>query len=161
MHAVCAGGLSTPGDFARALHMAYAGVKMGPRFMATPQCRASDAYKAAIVRAGEDDIVLSERLTGVPVSLIRTPYIERMGLKAGALARLLLRGRRTKHLMRGLYSVRALWQLKRASLDPTGANEYWQAGKSVAGIDSVEDAGDIVRRCAEAWRSGTALTTRS
>ena len=159
--AVCAGGISTPGDFTRALNMGYAGVQMGTRFIATPQCRASHAYKAAIVRAGEDDIVLSEKLTGVPVSLIRTPFIERMGLTAGPIARLLLRTRRTKHLMRGLYTMRAAWQLKRAALDPTGAEEYWQAGKSVAGIDSIEDAGEIVRRCAEAWRSGATLITRS
>ena len=105
--------------------------------------------------------MLSEKLTGVPVSLIRTPFIERMGLTAGPIARLLLRTRRTKHLMRGLYTMRAAWQLKRAALDPTGAEEYWQAGKSVAGIDSIEDAGEIVRRCAEAWRSGATLITRS
>lgn len=147
---ICAGGVSRESDFLAALEMGYAGVQMGTRFIATVECRASAAYKEAIVRAEEGDIVLTERLTGVPVSVIRTPYIERLGLQAGPLARWMLRGRRTKHLIRSAYALRSLWQLKRASLDPSGATEYWQAGKSVEGIDRIERAADIVRRLAMA-----------
>src|SRR5512139_2726342 len=76
---VCAGGIGTEADFAAALKLGYAGVQMGTRFIATRECRASDAYKSAVVRASADDIVLSERITGVPVAVIRTPYIERIG----------------------------------------------------------------------------------
>ena len=151
---VCAGGIGTEGDFAAALKLGYAGVQMGTRFIATHECRASDAYKAAVVRASADDIVLSERITGVPVAVIRTPYIERIGLKAGPLARSLLRGRRTRHWMRTLYALKSLWQLKRASLDETGDHDYWQAGKSVAGIHSVEPVAAIVQRLAAVARNG-------
>lgn len=147
---VCAGGIGSESDFVKALGMGYAGVQMGTRFIATTECRASAAYKDAIVRSGETDIVLSERITGVPVAVIRTPYIERVGLKAGALARAMLRGRKTKHLMRTLYALRSFWQLKRASLDETGRRDYWQAGRSVAGIRSIESAGTIIRRFAAA-----------
>ena len=148
---VCAGGIGDEADFAAALRMGYVGVQMGTRFIATPECRASDAYKAAILAADEDDIVLSERITGVPVAVIRTPYIERMGLAAGPISRWLLRHRRTKHYMRSFYALRSLWQLKRASLDTSdAAKEYWQAGKSVAAIRSFEPAGTIVRRFAGA-----------
>jgi nitronate monooxygenase len=146
---VCAGGIGTERDFVSALRLGYAGVQMGTRFIATPECRASDAYKAAIVAARAEDIVHSERITGVPVALIRTPYLERAGLKAGPLARWMLRRRRTKHLMRTIYALRSLWQLKRASLDGGGA-DYWQAGKSVDGIHAVEPVAAIVRRFAEA-----------
>ena len=148
---VCAGGIGEEKDFVAALQMGYVGVQMGTRFIATPECRASDAYKAAIVEADESDIVLSERITGVPVAVIRTPYIERMGLAAGPISRWLLRHRRTKHYMRSFYALRSLWQLKRASLDTSeAAKEYWQAGKSVAAIHSIEPAGAIVRRFAGA-----------
>src|SRR5690606_29205869 len=98
----------------------------------------------------EDDIVLSERITGVPVAVIRTPYIERMGLKAGPIARWMLRGRRRKRWMRSIYALKSAWQLKRASLDETGEKDYWQAGRSVAGIDAIEPAGEIVQRFAAA-----------
>jgi len=147
---VCAGGIGDAPDFVAALQMGYAGVQMGTRFIATPECRASAVYKQAIVEANEGDIVLSERITGVPVAVINTPYIRRMGLKAGPLARWMLRGHRTKHWMRTIYALKSIWQLKRSSLDETGAKDYWQAGKSVAGIQEIEPAGEIVRRFQQA-----------
>lgn len=147
---VCAGGVGSPAEFAAALGMGYAGVQMGTRFIATPECRASAPYKQAIVRAREEDVVLTERLTGVPVAVLNTPYVQRLGLRAGPLARRMLRGRRSKHLMRTLYALRSAWQLKRASLDERGSTEYWQAGRSVGTIDEIVPAGEVVRRCAAA-----------
>ena len=151
---LCAGGIGTPADFVAALRMGYAGAQLGTRFIATIECGASDAYKTAILTASEDDIVLTERITGVPVAVIRTPYIERTGLRAGPVARRLLRGRRTRHWMRTFYALRSLWQLRRASLDESGEKEYWQAGKSVGGIDRIERAADVVREFAAACRAG-------
>lgn len=147
---VCAGGVGTEIDFVAALRMGYAGAQLGTRFIATTECRTSAVYKQAILDAEESDIVLSERITGVPVAVINTPYIQRMGLKAGPLARWMLRGHRTKHWMRMIYGLKSIWQLKRSSLDETGSKDYWQAGKSVAGIDRIEPAGDIVRRFRDA-----------
>ena len=149
---VCAGGTGTEQNFVRALRMGYTGAQLGTRFIATTECRASAVYKQAIVNAKEEDIVLSERISGVPVAVINTPYIRRTGLKAGPLARWMLRGRRTKKWMRSFYAIKSVWQLKRASLDESGEKDYWQAGKSVAGIDRIEPAGEIVRRFAEAAR---------
>lgn len=149
---VCAGGIGTPEEFAAALRMGYAGVQMGTRFIATTECKTSEAYKQAILDAREEDIVLSERITGVPVAVINTPYIQRMGLRAGRFAKWMLRGRRTKHWMRTLYALKSLWQLKRSSLDEAATRDYWQAGKSVGGISTIEPAGEIVRRFAEACR---------
>jgi nitronate monooxygenase len=147
---VCAGGVGAPADFAHALRLGYAGVQMGTRFIATPECRASAPYKEAILDAEEEDIVLTERLTGVPVAVIATPYVRRMGLRAGPIARWMLRGRRTKRWMRTIYALASAWRLKRASLDERGATEYWQAGRSVAGIHELVPAGEVVRRCAAA-----------
>lgn len=147
---ICAGGIGDEAAFVEALDIGYAGVQMGTRFIATEECRASQPYKQAIVDAEENDIVHTERITGVPVAVIQTPYIERLGLKAGGFARWMLRGHRRKHWMRTIYALRSLWQLKRASLDESGSKDYWQAGKSVAGIHRIEPAGAIVRRFAEA-----------
>jgi nitronate monooxygenase len=150
---LCAGGIGNERDFVRALGLGYAGAQLGTRFIATPECRASQAYKRAIVDAGERDVVLTERLTGVPVSVLDTPSVRRLGLSAGPLARLMLRGRRTKHWMRTLYALRSLWSLKRGLLRDSPERDYWQAGKSVAGIGAIEPAGTIVRRFAGAWRA--------
>src|SRR6266511_3993308 len=110
---VCAGGIGDETGFVAALQMGYAGAQLGTRFIATNECGAHDDYKQAIVRASEADIVLTERVTGVPLSVIRTPYVERIGTKAGPIARWMLRGRRTKHWMRTIYALRSAWQLKR------------------------------------------------
>jgi nitronate monooxygenase len=111
-------------------------------------------YKRRIVEATEDDIVLTERVTGVPLAVLRTPYVERVGTRAGPLARWMLRGRRTKYLMRTIYALRYVRKLKRAVLAGGSSRDYWQAGKSVAGIHAVEPAGAIVRRFALAVTSG-------
>jgi nitronate monooxygenase len=150
---VAAGGIGDATQFSEVLRMGYAGAQLGTRFIATVECRASEAYKQAILAADEDDIVLSERITGVPVAVINTPYLRRLGLKAGWLARWMLRGRRTKRWARTWYALKSLWQLKRASLEESGAKEYWQAGKSVATITAIEPAGEIVARFARAARA--------
>lgn len=153
---VCAGGIGDEAGFLDALAQGYAGAQLGTRFIATPECRASEAYKQAIVAAGEADVVRTERLTGVPVAVLDTPSVRRLGTKAGPLARRLLRGRRTKHWMRSLYALRSLWSLKRGLLRESPERDYWQAGRSVAGIRSIEPAGEIVRRFGAAWRAASA-----
>jgi nitronate monooxygenase len=52
--------------------------------------------------------------------------------------------------MRLAYSLQSVWKLKRASLSRLPYRDYLQAGKSVAGVDSIEPAGDVVRRFAAA-----------
>lgn len=147
---VCAGGVGDAPDFVAALRLGYAGVQLGTRFIATTECTARDDYKGAIVDATEDDIVLTERVSGVPLAVIRTPYVERIGTTIGPLARLLFKGRKTKHWMRSYYALRSLHRLKRDSIEGTGTADYWQAGRSVAGIHAIEPAGAIVRRFASA-----------
>lgn len=143
---VCAGGVGDVDDYVHALSLGYAGVQMGTRFIATTECSAHPRYKQAIVDAEERDIVLTERLTGVPVAVINSPYIQRIGLRAGALSRFLLRGRRTKKWMRALYAARSILSLKRSNARGDASRDYWQAGRSVAGIHAVEPVAVILDR---------------
>ena len=134
-----AGGVGTPEEFARHLRLGYAAVQLGTRFIATPECKASDAYKQAIVDAGEDDIVLTERLTGVPVAVIRNAYVERLGTRPVAFARWMLKGRKTKHWMRTWYALNSLRRLKRIVAD-RGHDHRVLAGGQVGGRDSRDQA---------------------
>ena len=102
------------------------------------------------MKAAEDDIVLTERLTGVPVAVIRNAYVERLGTKAGPFARWMLQGRKTKHWMRTWYALNSLRRLKHSLATEDTSREYWQAGKSVAGIHEVKPAAQIVREFAAA-----------
>jgi len=151
---VCAGGVGTADEFAAALAMGYAGAQLGTRFIASTECTAHADYKQAIVSAAEQDIVLSEKISGVPVSVIRTPYIESIGTRAGPLAKWLLRGRSSKHWMRTFYSLQSIWKLKRASLQGMRYKDIFQAGKSVAGIHAIQPAADIVAEYAQALKGG-------
>lgn len=147
---VSAGGVGTAAEFTRHLRLGYTAVQLGTRFIATTECKASDAYKQAIVDATDADIVMTERLTGVPVAVIRNAFIERLGTRAGPFARWMLRGRRRKHWMRTWYALSSVRRLKKSLMQSDVRTEYWQAGKSVAGIHSVRPAGEIVREFAAA-----------
>lgn len=147
---ICAGGVGDEAAFVEALRIGYAGVQMGTRFIATVECNAHEDYKKAVVDADEDDIALTERLTGVPVAVIRTPHLDRIGYKAGPIARWMLKGRKTKHWIRMWYSLKSLWKLKRSLKSSYSTKDFYQAGKSVAGVHAIEPAGDIVRRFADA-----------
>jgi nitronate monooxygenase len=147
---VCAGGIGNEQQFAEALKIGYAAAQLGTRFIATTECRAHDDYKQAIVRAQAEDIVLTDRISGVPVAVIATEYVRAIGTEAGPIARRLLRHPKAKHWMRTFYSLRSMWQLKNASLEGTSYRDYFQAGRSVDGIDAIEPAGAIVQRFADA-----------
>jgi nitronate monooxygenase len=142
---VCAGGIGDAQGIRQALDIGYAACQLGTRFIASQECRASQVYKQAILDAEEADIVLSEKITGIPVSVINTDFIQRSGVKTGRFARWMLSGNKTKHWMRIFYGLKSLWQLKKSSLDESGERDYLQAGKSVASIDSIESCDELIK----------------
>jgi nitronate monooxygenase len=147
---ICAGGVGNEQDFIEALELGYAGVQMGTRFLATEECHINLPYKQAVVDATAEDIVLTERVSGSPVSVINSNYIKHLGYKVGPLTGWLLRRPRLKYLVRTLYIIKSFWRLKKAVLDPEGKRQFWQAGKSVEHVHSIDKAGDIVCKFAAA-----------
>lgn len=143
---ICAGGIGNGADFKSVLEMGYAGVQMGTRFIATYECAEKDSYKQAIVDANEKDIVLTERVTGIPLSVIKTPYVESIGTKVGPISRWLLQNRWSKPWMRMWYALTSGHRFKQITLHGGSSKDYWQAGKSVAGIQEIEHAGDVVKK---------------
>lgn len=143
---VLAGGVGAESDFCDALRMGYDGIQMGTRFIATKECGSHDDYKEAIVDATADDIVLTERVTGIPLSVIKTPHVEKVGTKVGPISRFLFKHSFTKKWIRIYYNLVAFRNFKRSSREGFSTKDYWQAGKSVAGVEKIEPAGDIVRR---------------
>jgi len=142
---ICAGGVSTSDHFIDSLKMGYSGVQMGTRFIATTECKAHPNYKEAILRASEKDIVLTKRVTGVPLSVIRTPYVDSVGLEIGPIAQFLFRFRRTRHWLRFLYNLRSVRAMKKTNLKGLSTKDYYQAGKGVEGINEVLGANTILK----------------
>lgn len=141
---VCAGGIGDAQAYRMALEKGYQAVQMGTRFIASNECSASLAYKNAIIRSHEEDIVLSERITGVPVSVINTAYIQKQGLKPNIFERWMLAHQKMKYLMRTILALKSLKSLKDSLHEKSGVTDYWQAGKSVETIDSVLSVESII-----------------
>ncbi len=146
---VCAGGVGCRDKYIEAMQAGYQAVQMGTRFIASNECSAHLSYKQAIINAHEADIVLSERITGIPVSVINSAYIKKMGLKPNALERWMLDHPRLKYFMRTVMALKALRSFKISLLDKTGKNDYWQAGKSVETIHALLSVGEIIEALTE------------
>jgi nitronate monooxygenase len=143
---ICAGGIGNEEDFINALKMGYSGVQMGTRFIATKECSEKPDYKQAIVDTDEKDIVLTERVTGIPLSVIRTPYVEQVGTKISPLSRLLFKYPLTKKWMRMWYGLTAMRNFKNSNRYGGSSKDYWQAGKCVSHIHAVESVNDIIEK---------------
>jgi nitronate monooxygenase len=141
---VCAGGVGDAAGYREALQMGYAAVQMGTRFIATTECMSHDDYKREILKATAKDIVLTDKISGVPVSVIETDYVRKTGTSAGPILSRLLQSPRGKHYARTLLALRSAWQLKRASLQGVSYRDVFQAGKSVDSIHEVLPAKDII-----------------
>jgi len=147
---VCAGGIGDEKDFVKAMKMGYTAVQIGTRFIATTECSEKPNYKQAIVNATENDIVLTERVTGVPLSVIRTPYVESVGTKIGPISRFLFKHRLTKPWMRMWYMLKSGRSLKKVTLHGGSSKDYWQAGKSAHHVDAIESVATIINRFVKA-----------
>jgi len=150
---VCAGGVGDENQFMDMINIGYGGVQLGTRFIATQECKAHNDYKQAICDAKADDIVLTERISGVPVAIIKTPFIEKTGTDAGWLMKKVLRHRKLKHYGRMYYSIKSLFELKKASLQGMNYKDFFQAGKSVSGVHEIESAADVVQKFAHVYKA--------
>ncbi len=146
---VCAGGISQPAEAKKMIDAGYCGVQMGTRFIATSECSVHPDYHQAIINAKAEDIVLTEKISGVPVAVINNETVQRMGTRATGLEKFLLRHPRTKKWMRMFYTTQSMRRLPNASKKGSSYRNFYVGGKSVGGIDEVISVGEIVRQFAE------------
>ena len=143
---ICAGGVGGEDELNDALRLGYDGVQMGTRFIATDECNTSDNYKRAIIEANEEDISWTKRISGVPISVIKTKNFRQ---ENSWLVRKLLSGK-FKHLARTFINSISYWRLKsiKQSDEKNGSpksTELYSAGKSVGAIDNTVSATVIMR----------------
>lgn len=143
---ICAGGVGSPEQFKEALDLGYEGVQMGTRFIATQECSAHEEYKQAILKAEEKDIVLTNRVTGVDLAVIRSAYFDKIGYRVGPIAEFLLKHRRTKHWTRLFYQALSMFRLRSSNFRALSTKDFWQAGKSVGTIHEIEPVRALVER---------------
>jgi nitronate monooxygenase len=154
---ICAGGIGSEAELNKALEIGYDGVQMGTRFIATTECNTPDDYKDAIVGAGEDDITWTNRLTGVPISVIKSPRFKQ---ENSWLTRKLLNSR-FKHTARMFLNAHSFIRLRKISKSKSKNSDkmkkFFSAGKSVETVKSIESATVIMSRLGESLNSNPNL----
>ncbi len=78
---ISAGGVGCKKDIDKMLSFGAVGVSVGSPFIASEEAGVSQEYKQACVDYGAKDIVMTERISGTPCTVIKTPYVEKIGTK--------------------------------------------------------------------------------
>lgn len=73
-----AGGIFSKEDVKHALELGASGVQVASRFVLTPECDASDAYKQAYLNANSEDIIIINSPVGMPGRAVKNPFVEEM-----------------------------------------------------------------------------------
>lgn len=140
---VAAGAIATGAGILSALSLGAVGASIGTLFITSKEAAVGEAYKSAILESGMDDIVMTERLSGTPCSIIETPYSKRIGYKQNAFERLLSNSSLTKKYFKALVHIRGLRQLEKA-VKPGNYNNLWCAGKSSELVTEIKTIAKIV-----------------
>jgi nitronate monooxygenase len=142
---IAAGGIANGSGILSALALGASAVSIGTRFIASTEANVSDDYKNGIVNAEMDDIVLTEKISGTPCTIINTPYAKKIGYKQNWLERLLSKNKQTKKYFKMLVQFRGINKLMK-SVKPGSYETLWCAGKSVELIDDVKSIKEIVHQ---------------
>lgn len=145
---LAAGGIADGRGILIALAAGAEGVSIGTRFIASNEAQVNKTYKDAVVHAGMDDIVMTERLSGTPSSVINTDAVKRMGLHQNSLERFLNKNKRTKKYFKMLVQWKGMKMLEKAIM-PGNYQTVWSAGQSAEFIYSVDSCETILQRFEE------------
>ncbi len=137
---VAAGGIYDGRGLAAALALGADGAWVGTRFIATPEARAVPGYKEALLRAKEDETLVTRAYSGKPMRVLRNQFVEHFVEHPEEL--------QPFPNQLGV-SIRAnAWHLggdaSTQGVDP--AKEGYPAGQGVGGIAELVPAGALVSR---------------
>lgn len=140
---ISAGGVSNGKQMKQMMDLGACGISMGSPFIATDEAKVSDAYKQAIVDYGAKDIVLTEKLSGSPCTVINTPYVQKVGTKRNFLETLLSKNKKLKKFIKMLTWYKGTKALERSAFSTT-YETVWCAGPSIEGVKSIRPVKQVV-----------------
>lgn len=147
---IAAGGIATGEGLLSAMALGACAASIGTRFIASTEASVSDAYKNEIVNSEMDDIVLTEKISGTPCTIINTPYAKKIGYTQNWFEKFMSRNKRTKKYFKMFIQLQGMKLLGKSVL--SGSYEtLWCAGKSVSLIHDVKPVGEIVRQITEEY----------
>ncbi|NOT36924.1 MAG: nitronate monooxygenase [Saprospiraceae bacterium] len=140
---ISAGGVGDAAGIQRMMSLGACGVSIGSIFIASEESDVSQEYKNACVQYGEKDIVLTTKLSGVPCTVINTPYVQKIGTQQTWLEKILNSNRLLKKWFKILVYRKGMNQLEKAAFSATYKN-VWCAGKTIEYVHSIRSIKEIV-----------------
>jgi len=141
---ISAGGVSSATHVKQALDAGAAGVSVGTIFIASDEAPVTDEYKQAMVDFGKDDIVMTTRLSGTPCTVIKTPYVEKIGLEPSWLERLMKKYSGLKKIIKAILFIRGMKKLRKSAFG-FSYKMVWCAGPSIEGVKSIRPMKEIIK----------------
>jgi len=142
---ISAGGVGCKADIDEMLSYGAAGVSVGSPFIASIEASVTDEYKQACVDYGADDIVVTERISGTPCTVINTPYVQKIGTKATWIENLLNKNRKLKKWVKMIRFSIGMKATEKAAKKAT-YKTVWVAGPSIEHTTEILPTKTIVER---------------
>ena len=139
---ISAGGVSSGQHIIEALSAGASGVSVGTIFIASNEAPVAEDYKQAMVSYGKDDIVMTTRLSGTPCTVIKTPYVEKIGLEPTFLERLMKKYSGLKKVIKAILFIQGMKKLRKSAFG-FSYKSVWCAGPSIEGVKSIRPMKEI------------------
>lgn len=140
---ISAGGIGTGKEIKEFMDIGADGFSMGSIFIASKEAGVTDEYKQACVDYGKNDIVMTTKLSGTPCTVIKTPYVEKIGTKQNWLERLLNRNKKIKKWFKALTFMKGMKSLRKAAFGAT-YKTLWCAGPSIEHVKAIRPIKEII-----------------
>ena len=141
---ISAGGVGCKADIDNMLKYGAEGVSVGSPFIASEEANVTEEYKQACVEYGAEDIVVTERISGTPCTVINTPYQQKIGTKSPWLERMLNKNRTLKKWVKMLRFYIGMKATEKAAKKAT-YKTVWVAGPSIEHTHKVLPVKEIVQ----------------
>jgi nitronate monooxygenase len=141
---ISAGGIGRGEDLKQVLEWGAAGASIGTIFIACEESDVSPEYKQAMIDYGEKDIVLTTKLSGSPLTVINTPYVQKLGTKANFLEWVLNRNKTLKKYAKMIIALRGMKKVEKAAFGAT-YKTVWCAGPAIEYVKRVRPMKEIIR----------------
>jgi len=140
---ISAGGVGCKADIDTMLSYGAAGVSVGSPFIASLEAGVTEDYKQACVDYGADDIVMTERISGTPCTVINTPYVQKIGTKSTGLEKLLNKNKTLKKWVKMVRFYIGMKATEKAALQAT-YKTVWVAGPSIEHTKAILPTREII-----------------
>ena len=142
---ISAGGVGCKADIDKMISYGAEGVSVGSPFIASVEAGVTDEYKKACVDYGAKDIIMTERISGTPCTVINTPYVQKIGTKQTWLESVLNKNKKLKKWVKMIRFSIGMKATEKAAKKAT-YKTVWVAGPSIEHTKEILPVKDIVAK---------------